>query len=105
MTEVSLEGEKYTGIFNGVKEEVKRANLHCEWYEGAGLIRYRPNSTEYFFMFLIPQEFSKYSLEESLKSLVDSSGGVDIFCQSLIPLMERAKEQSKELIPRIVLPA
>ena len=111
MTEVSLKEQLYTGVFNGAKGEVSGTRMvssevgnhpesyHNEWYEGAGLIQYKPNNKKYFFRFLIPQKFSKSSLKESLESLCDSSGGFDIFCQSLISLMERSKEQ----IPRISL--
>lgn len=100
MTEVSLEGERYTGVFNGTKQEVNRIDFHYECYEGAGLIYYKLGNKKYFFRFLIPQKFSKSSLKESLESICTSSGGFDSLCQSVIFRMKDSKEE----IPGIGLP-
>ena len=112
MTEVSLIGEKYTGVFNGSKTVVSGTEMvstevgrhpepyHHEFYDGVGIVQYLSNGRRYFFTFSIGEDYCKSSLEETIEKLAVNSGGWDSFLESIKFKIKKSKEQ----IPGIALP-
>lgn len=112
MVEVSLRGEKYTGVFDGDKHEVSGTKMvstevgihpesyRHEWYDGAGIVQHLSNGRKYFFTFLVGEDHCKPSLEKTLNGLAGNFGGCDPFLESIRFKINKSKEQ----IPRIYLP-
>lgn len=116
MTEISLRGEKYTGVFNGCKHEVSGTRMASteigkhpesyrhEWYDGAGILQYLSNGKRHFFIFLIREDYCKSSLKETLEELAVNSGGNDSFLESINCRIKEFFKESEKQIPRIALP-